>query len=53
MAKYDVKVEQTSANNSTELEDELKNKLNDGYVYLDNVQIGNKVYLIFQKQIAL
>jgi hypothetical protein len=41
------KVEELSGNNPGEIEDEINNKLGDGWTLHSTVSKGNNVYLIF------
>jgi len=41
------KVEELAANDSSGIEDEINNKLKDGWTYNGSIVKGNKVYLVF------
>lgn len=44
-----VKVEEMSGNDASAIEEEIKNKLKEGWTYADNISKGNKIYLVFIK----
>ena len=43
------KIEELAGNDPSAIEDEINNRLNEGWHYRDHILKGNKIYLVFIK----